>query len=197
MNPEKIHDALNLLDEELLLPVEQLRRRRTFRWQHLGALAACLAVVCAVGLLAHGFVQAGASAESARDDMVAEMVPEGNQAELEDSLSGRKETQPQNIVPGVDVIDGDLQVLLMETILVEVTKIEQDRFTATVLQSDRFHSKGDTVTVHLTELTRIIRGLETENALPVDDFSEGSVLVVNYTFDQDRAVIAECITFGE
>lgn len=195
MNPEKLHDALDLLDEDLILPVEQLRRRKPFRWQHLGALAACLAVVCVIGVLAHGLAWDMGSGESVSEDgLVSEMVPE---AEVADTQSGRKETQPQNIVPGVDLIDGDLQVLLMETILVEVTKIEQDRFTATVLQSDQFHSKGDTVTIHLTELTRIIRGLETENALPVDDFSEGSVLVVNYTFDQDRAVIAECITFGE
>lgn len=197
MNPEKLHDALDLLDEDLILPVEQLRRRKPFRWQHLGALAACLAVVCVIGVLAHGLAWDMGSGESVSEDgLVSEMVPE---AEVADTQSGRKETQPQNIVPGVDLIDGDLQVLLMETILVEVTKIEQDRFTATVLASDRNYAQGDSITVLLTEFSRFISGKAVYSLTPdVQYFSEGAVLVVAYASGPEKyTIIGECISFGE
>ncbi len=49
MNKEKIQDALNLIDDELLLEVEELRRapqqRRVPMWQRLTAIAACLCML--------------------------------------------------------------------------------------------------------------------------------------------------------
>ena len=45
---EHIHDALSLLPEELLTPVDALRRKKRFSWKPVAALAACFALV--VGL---------------------------------------------------------------------------------------------------------------------------------------------------
>lgn len=52
MNPQKLHDALTELDEELVLAAEKRRNTgpRQKRWQHLGALAACLCILTATGL---------------------------------------------------------------------------------------------------------------------------------------------------
>jgi len=51
MNPQKIHDALTELDDEFILAAEKRRNIRSQkRWQHLGALAACLCNLTATGL---------------------------------------------------------------------------------------------------------------------------------------------------
>lgn len=48
MNPEILHDAVSLLPEDLLAPVDALRQKKCFRWQPVAGLAACVCVV--VGL---------------------------------------------------------------------------------------------------------------------------------------------------
>ena len=48
MNPERLHDAITLLPEELLTPVDQLRQKKQFPWKSMAAVAAC--AVLAVGL---------------------------------------------------------------------------------------------------------------------------------------------------
>lgn len=47
MKQDKLHDALNLLDEDMVAEVDTLRRRKKTktRWLHLGGLAACLCAV--------------------------------------------------------------------------------------------------------------------------------------------------------
>lgn len=193
MNPEQLHDALNLLDEDLIAETDRLRRRR-FSWQHLGALAACLAVVCVVGAFA--FSQRPGSAESAPENGNPELVLDESSLEQGDTKPGNKDSDDLSNV--WEVADGDKNVILMESMLVEVTAVGENSLTATVLQSDRFHAAGDSVTIRLTELTRLIEG---KNAYPLPEdgqvFFEGAVLVVDYSFDQNRKVVAECITFGE
>jgi len=198
MNPEKLHDALNLLDDELILEVELLRRRKGFRWQHLGTLAACLVLVCALGI--YGLFLHGGSTELVPEqNLEAEMAVEDGLPERVDLQPGKKDGEELFAMPGVDTVESDKNMVKMETMLVEVTKLEEDRFTATVLQSDRFYSAGETVTIHLTALTRLIEG---KDAYPIPEgeqaFLEGAVLVVDYSLGQDKkTVIAECITFGE
>lgn len=197
MNPEKLHDALNLLDEDLIAPVEKLRCHRGFRWQHLAGLAACLAVALVVGLFGYGLAQDAGSVESALgDDMVEELAPD---AQIGDNQASQNETLPQTSMPGIDMADAEKYVILMETVLVEVVALEQDRLTATVLVSDRNFTQGDSVTVVLTKSTQLV----VENAaysVSADggDFSEGASLVVHYTVGPEKnIIIAECISFGE
>jgi len=193
MNPEQLHDALNLLDEDLIAETDRLRHRR-FRWQHLGALAACLAVVCVVGAFA--FSQRPGSAESAPENGNPELVLDESSLEQGDTKPGNKDSDDLSNV--WEVTDGDKHVVLMESMLVEVTAVGENSLAATVLQSDRFHAAGDSVTIRLTPLTRLIEG---KNAYPLPEdgqvFFEGAVLVVDYSFNQNREVVAECITFGE
>lgn len=193
MNPEQLHDALNLLDEDLIAETDRLRRGR-FPWRHLGALAACLAVVCVVGTFA--FSQGPISAESAPENGTPEHVLDESSLELENTKPINKDSD--DLANVWEVSDGDKQSLLMESMLVEVTAMGEDSFTATVLNPDRFYAAGDSVTIHLTPLTRLIEG---KNAYPLPEdeqvFFEGAVLVVDYSFNQNRELVAECITFGE
>jgi len=67
MRVDVLHDAMTLLPEELLLPVDALRRKKRFPWRSLLATAACLCLV--VGLaLGYAKVVAPASAENAAGD---------------------------------------------------------------------------------------------------------------------------------
>lgn len=48
MNAENLHDAISLLPEDLLTPVDQLRQKKRIPWRSITAVAACLCL--AVGL---------------------------------------------------------------------------------------------------------------------------------------------------
>ena len=50
MNPDILQDAISLLPEELLAPVDALRRKKRFRWKPVAALAACLCLVTGLWL---------------------------------------------------------------------------------------------------------------------------------------------------
>lgn len=192
MNPENLHDALNFLDEDLIAPTAHLRQRKV-RWHHLGALAACLAVVCAASVFA--FVQKPDSPEAAPEGaLVDELTTQPAQDDLEELPPNKR----NELTPGVDTVDANHHLVLMETVLVEVTGLGEEQFTAKVLEADRFFAQDDTVTFRLTELTRLIEG---KNAYPLPEGEQiipmGAVLKVDYSFSENRAVIAECITFGE
>lgn len=63
MKPETFQDAMTLLPEELLTPVDALRRRKPFSWLSLLATAACLFLV--IGLaIGYSMIIAPASAEN-------------------------------------------------------------------------------------------------------------------------------------
>ena len=51
MTPDRLHDAITLLPEELLTPVDALRQKKRFHWQPLAALAACLCLAVGLWLL--------------------------------------------------------------------------------------------------------------------------------------------------
>ena len=48
MTPDTLHDALSLLPQDLLIPVDRLRQKKRVHWKSVAALAACLCLV--VGL---------------------------------------------------------------------------------------------------------------------------------------------------
>ena len=100
MKPELLQDAIGLLDEELIAPVDKLRRPKRLHWQHIGALAACLALVCALGIF--GATRMGGSPEASRHDAAAELAVENETIRQEHSVVGRDDSTD---VPGVDVVD--------------------------------------------------------------------------------------------
>lgn len=195
MNPEKLHEALNLLDEELIAPVENMRGRRR-QWHHLGVLAACLAVVCVLSFFGIRGLKRGDAETAPENELATEAVEEAD-TEGESGKSAKREMDDSLDISGVDVIYEGADVILMETMLVKVTELGTDSITATVLHADRFYAEGETVVLQFTELTGIIRGKQVESALPMEDFAVGDVLTVDYSFGENREVIAECITFGE
>lgn len=68
---EHIHDALTLLPEELVAPVDALRRKKRIPWKGLCAVAACLCLVAGLWFLLPGAVamdSANGSAEHAPGD---------------------------------------------------------------------------------------------------------------------------------
>jgi len=71
MKPETFQDALTLLPEQLLAPVDALRRKKRLPWKPVLATAACLCLV--VGLaLGYARLIAPASAEDANGNMAPE-----------------------------------------------------------------------------------------------------------------------------
>lgn len=48
MNAEQLHDAISLLPEDLLEPVDKLRQKKRISWRSVAALAACACLI--VGL---------------------------------------------------------------------------------------------------------------------------------------------------
>lgn len=51
MNPDRLHDAISLLPEDLLTPVDALRQKKRFHWQSIAALAACMCLAAGLWLL--------------------------------------------------------------------------------------------------------------------------------------------------
>lgn len=45
MNAESLHDAITLLPEELLIPVDRLRQKKRVPWKSLIAVAACFCIL--------------------------------------------------------------------------------------------------------------------------------------------------------
>lgn len=102
MKADEFHDAMTLLPEELLEPVDALRRKKRFPWRSVLATAACLCLV--VGLaLGYAQIVAPASAEnsSAMDEAGAPM-PE--------AVTQSKADAP-SLVEVVEVADGYVRVV--------------------------------------------------------------------------------------
>ena len=54
MNADNLHDAISLLPEELLTPVDRLRQKKRIPWGSVAALAACLCLVVGLWLFFPG-----------------------------------------------------------------------------------------------------------------------------------------------
>ena len=191
MNPVKLQDALNLLEDDLIAPVEAIRRNR-IRWQHIAALAACLAVVCVMSLFGMKELSRG-NTEAAPGPAEETLM-----LEMETDKSGRGDDADLNI-PGKDMVDEAGEVVIMDTVLVEVLALADDHFLAKVLTADRNYATGTQVKVILSEHTRFIRGKDVSQVLSAEAFfSEGAVLNVDYAFTREENTIhAQCISFGE
>ena len=76
---EQLHDALTLLPEDLIAPVDALRRKKRFRWQPIAALAACACIVAGLWLFAPG--AASTANDGANVDLSDRITAESTTAE--------------------------------------------------------------------------------------------------------------------
>ena len=83
MKPEIFQDAMTLLPEEMLAPVDALRRRKRLTWKSVLATAACL---CLVVGLAWGYARiiAPASAANEAGDMAPPQEEHVSQSQAEE-----------------------------------------------------------------------------------------------------------------
>lgn len=84
MKPDVFQDAMTLLPEEMLEPVDALRRKKLFPWKSVLATAACL---CLVVGLALGYARIIAPASAANE--AADMAPP-----QEENVSQSKTEEP-------------------------------------------------------------------------------------------------------
>lgn len=166
MNPEKLHDALNLLEDDLIIPAEQLReKKRTFRWRYAAALAACLAV-CALGLYGFGLLDRTKTNDTAPENALV-------QEEIE--------------IVGNGVVNQVQSTVAVErpSVLVRIDKWEENGFAGTVwgtVDTD-LYPVGTLVTVRfekniqlaVTEDTTVRYTHHTPGTRP---FAEGTVVQV-------------------
>lgn len=82
MKPETFHDAVTLLPEELLQPVDALRRKKRFSWKSVLATAACLLVVTGLAI-GYARIIAPASAENEAGDMAPPQQENVSQSKAE------------------------------------------------------------------------------------------------------------------
>ena len=84
MNPEKLQDAISLLPEALLTPVDRLRQKKRVPWKSIAAVAACLCLVIGLSFLFPGASTAmdsasnGAGAAPEKGDPIEEAAQTGS-----------------------------------------------------------------------------------------------------------------------
>lgn len=98
VTPEQIHDALSLLPEELLEPVDALRRRKRRYWKPVAATVACLVLVVGLWFLFPGGVS----------NDTAEM--ENGMGFLADSITQESQTEQGLYVAVTEVHEDYLEV---------------------------------------------------------------------------------------
>lgn len=104
MNAEHLHDALSLLPDDLLEPVDQLRqKKKRIPWKPIAALAACACLVVGLWTLFPG------GAKSA--DNAAGMAPEDGFSGLLDNITQESETCTFLPVTVLEVAEDRLTVL--------------------------------------------------------------------------------------
>ena len=103
MKPDVFHDAMTLLPEDLLEPVDALRQKKRFPWKSLLTTAACFCLVLGLAL---GYAQivAPASAENAAGDAAEMPMQEAV------TQSQTKEDAP-SLVEVVEVADDHIMVV--------------------------------------------------------------------------------------
>ena len=103
MKPETFQDAMTLLPEELLEPVDALRQKKRFPWRSVLATAACL---CLVAGLAFGYTRIVAPASSAENIFDIDEVG----APVQEAVNQSKAEAP-SLVEVVEVADGYVRVV--------------------------------------------------------------------------------------
>lgn len=80
MTPEELQDAISLLPEDLLTPVDKLRQKKRVPWKPIAAVAACLCLVMGLSLLFPGASTAMDSGNGGAAPESGELLPEAAQS---------------------------------------------------------------------------------------------------------------------
>lgn len=124
MNADMLHDAISLLPEELLVPVDALRQKKQFPWRPVAALAACACLV--VGLW---MFSPAVSKDSTNGSAMApeEGIGDGALGSIADQITLESGTTCSLRATVVEVAEDSLIVQLgnAETVTVQLNALEQ------------------------------------------------------------------------
>ena len=189
MREDLIHDALNLLDDDLIGEVEYLRNRKkgkTKQWISWAAMAACACIV--VGSMFAGIerLEIGQSTEGAS-------MPDANEM-TGDAESSTADQYPANSEALIEKDKIDKESAEVPAFLVEIKEWQADGFIGTIagIVDTDIYPVGTEVYVDMTSSSK----LADLNHL----YSEGSVLHVQFNrMDEGEQIIlhAEAIWEAE
>lgn len=190
MNIDHIHDALNLLDDDLIETVEKLRNEKTHiikmnrknTWIRWVSIAACLCLVVVSVYVTNGFglmSYKGASNNSAKEETASETYDNDDMEEI----------------AGIGQIENP-------SVLVEIVSWGENGFTGTVtgIVDTEKYPVGTTVTVKFNDDIHIKvsseNGTTYKGYIPDStDFSVGSIVCVQ--FDKSDSETNEVILYAE
>jgi hypothetical protein len=122
MNPEQLHDAISLLPEDLLEPVDQLRQKKRIPWKSVAVLAACMCLVLGLWSL---FPDDMKSADNAG------RLPDKGFSNISDSITQESENCTTLVATVLEVAQDHITVLPGEQLTdiakpdtVKLTKLE-------------------------------------------------------------------------
>lgn len=217
MNIDNIHDALNLLDDDLIETVDKLRNEKTHilkmnrknTWIHWVSIAACLCLVVVSVYVTNGFglmAYKGASNDSAKEETASETYDNDGMEEVagigqndmeEDGTDGTSSDSENES----DVLSSN-ELIETLSVLVEIVSWGENGFTGTVtgIVDTEKYPVGTTVTVKFNDDIHI--KVSTENGTTYmeyipdsTDFPEGSVVCVQ--FDKSDSETNEVILYAE
>lgn len=123
MNAEHLHDAISLLPDDLLEPVDQLRQKKHISWKSVATLAACACLVVGLWSLFPGGMKSA--------DNATGMVPEDGFGILNDSIT--QESAGSSFLSAIivevaqdhiTVLPGQLATDIAEPITVQLDELE-------------------------------------------------------------------------
>lgn len=223
MNIDNLHDALGLLDDDLIEEVDALRSerkqynkscstKRVIRWT---ALAACLSVflisICAVSILwRNGF--GGQKKSMSSDEAVKGKVVKENETmseDIDDSSIKQESAITENTS---EVTDASVSTAEVPSVLVEIKAWHEDGFVGTIagIVDTEKYAIGTEVTVKFSEEVydgeSSVTGVQykEENTLDSENFPIGSVVSVQFhsqevtpSSTENDAVDEEIVLYAE
>lgn len=191
MNSEQIHDALNYLDEDLILSVEQLRNGSRKIRKQWAAIAACLCLLITGAFAARGFglfpiSQTPPTPTNATPTNATQATP----TDAPTTPTGAGVTDGSQSTSQVDETTSPLAptgILECPSILITISAWENSGFLGEVsgfVDTDSI-PMGTTVAVHFTSniSTDVLHGnvlYWTPGAPDADDFPVGSTVCVRF-----------------
>lgn len=208
MNIENIHDALNLLDDDMLEAVDKLRNEKTQitklhrknMWVRWGAVAACLCIVAVSVYVTDGF---GLMSFKDADSNSAQIEVESDSTTAEnESKEVAGESSPVEVETDTDQIT-DKSTVEMPSVLVEIVSWQENGFIGTIagIVDTEKYAVGTTVTVKFEDTASIKvsseNGTQYEEHIPDStDFPEGSVVCVQFSAGETESN-TEIILYAE
>lgn len=199
MNIDNLHDALNLLDDELIEEVDKLRTKRkrrknlSVRWLSLAACF-CVAIIGLYALSNLGVWQFGASKDSACVENAKEDLVEDNSTAEQDAFDdsvGDVGTKTESISDSTGSSENTSE---QPSVLVEITEWTEDGFDGVVT------GIVDTTIFEIGEKVKVQFG---ETVYTEKDFPVGSVVRVQFssseteTVDGDASTSIDTILYAE